>query len=118
MPEAGYLTFPPTGFSSQWYVRVAENPAWLNATYNSLLIGIPTALLSMLLGTLASLAANRGGLALTGAVAALFVAPMMLPHVILAIGLYPLMLELGFLEAMSLPLSGIPSWERRWSSSR
>ena len=49
-----YLSFPPQGFSIKWYQRLAANPTWLDATMNSLLIGVPTAGLSMMLGTLAA----------------------------------------------------------------
>lgn len=94
-----YLAFPPAGFSTKWYARLAANPDWIDAALNSLLIGLPTALLSMVLGTLAALAVVRGSLRLAGLVASLVVAPMMLPHVILAIGLYPVMLELGLLRS-------------------
>jgi ABC-type spermidine/putrescine transport system permease subunit II len=93
-----YLSFPPQGFSIKWYQRLAANPTWLDATFNSLLIGIPTALLSMVLGTLGALAVVRGSLVRASLLSALLVAPMMLPHVILAIGLYPVMLELGLLR--------------------
>jgi len=95
--DQSYLSFPPTGWTSQWFSRIAENPAWLRAAMNSLIIGVPTAFFSMALGTLAALAVSRGGLRSAGIVSILVVAPMMLPHVILAIGLYPVLLKLGLL---------------------
>ncbi|MGF7159235.1 ABC-type spermidine/putrescine transport system permease subunit II [Rhodoligotrophos appendicifer] len=108
-----YLSFPPTGWSMQWYARVVENPAWARAAMNSLIIGVPTAVLSMILGTLAALAVSRGNLTTKGLVTALIVAPMMLPHVILAIGLYPMMLWMGLLTSyvgviISHTVIGIP----------
>jgi ABC-type spermidine/putrescine transport system permease subunit II len=95
--DQSYLSFPPTGWTTQWFSRIAENPAWVLAALNSLIIGVPTAFLSMALGTLAALAVSRGGLRSAGLVSILVVAPMMLPHVVLAIGLYPVLLELGLL---------------------
>jgi len=94
-----YLSFPPSGWSTRWYESVASNPAWGRAAINSVTIGLPTALLSMVFGTLASLAVSRGGMRRRGLVTALMVAPLMLPHVILAIGLYPIMLSLGLLTS-------------------
>ena len=94
-----YLSFPPPGLSIMWYRRLAANPAWLDATMSSLLIGVPTAGLSMIFGTLAALAVVRGNLKLTALISAVLVAPMMLPHIILAIGLYPVMLEIGLLRS-------------------
>ena len=95
--DQSYLSFPPTGWTTKWFSRIAENPAWLQAAMNSLIIGVPTAFFSMVLGTLAALAVSRGGLRSAGIVSILVVAPMMLPHVILAIGLYPVLLKLGLL---------------------
>jgi len=92
-----YLSFPPTGFSLRWYQGLAGNPAWRSAAANSFLIGIPAALIAAAFGTLGALAVERGALRWATAAVALIVAPMMLPHVILAIGLYPVMLELGLL---------------------
>lgn len=94
-----YLSFPPTGFSLKWYERLAANRSWVDAMWNSLLIGVPTAILSMALGTLAALAVVRGSLRWAAPASALLVAPMLLPHIILAIGLYPVMLEFGLLRS-------------------
>ena len=94
-----FLSFPPPGWSTRWYESVLNNPAWGRAAFNSVAIGLPTAFFSMVFGTLASLAVTRGGMVRSGLIAALVVAPMMLPHVILAIGLYPIMLWLGLLTS-------------------
>lgn len=94
-----YLSFPPPGWSLRWYEAMWNNGDWTHATLSSVLVGIPTAILSVVLGTLAALATLRGGLRWAAAASAIIVAPMMLPHVILAIGLYPLMLNLGLLRS-------------------
>jgi ABC-type spermidine/putrescine transport system permease subunit II len=104
--EQSYLSFPPSGWSTRWYETMAENPVWLQATWNSLAIGVPTAFLSMVLGTLAALAVARGKLPFSALVSAVIVAPMMLPHVILAIGLYPVMLEMGLLRSYLAAIVG------------
>lgn len=90
-----YLAFPPARLVLRWYVAVWNESRWLRAAWNSVQIGIATSILSMLLGTLSALAVTRGGRRWTASVASLVVAPMMLPHVIIAIGLYPTMLDLG-----------------------
>jgi ABC-type spermidine/putrescine transport system permease subunit II len=94
-----FLSFPPKSWSLKWYGAMADNPLWLEATLNSLLIGIPTALISVALGTAAALGIIRGNIPRAGLISAAMVAPMMMPHVILAIGLYPVMLELGLLRS-------------------
>jgi ABC-type spermidine/putrescine transport system permease subunit II len=89
-----YLTFPPTGFVMRWYVAAWNESRWFDAGWNSIQIGAATAALSMVLGTLSALAVTRGGRRWTSWVASLVIAPMMLPHIIIAIGLYPTMLDL------------------------
>lgn len=93
-----YLSFPPAGFSLRWYEGLAADNAWRAAAANSFLIGVPAAGIAVLLGTLSALAAERGALRWATVGTALIVAPMMLPHVILAIGLYPVLLDLGLLR--------------------
>lgn len=101
-----YLSFPPPGWSVRWYRGLLENPVWLDAMWNSLRIGLPTACLSMVLGTLAALGLGRGRFRWAALGATLVVAPMMLPHVIIAIGLYPVMLELGLLNSTAATVIG------------
>jgi len=101
-----YLSFPPAGFSLRWYHALAAAGAWRSAAANSFLIGVPASLIAVTLGTLSALAAERGGLRWAATAAALIVAPMMLPHVILAIGLYPVMLELGLLHGYLAAIVG------------
>lgn len=93
-----YLSFPPTGWSMRWYGALLANAGWREAAVNSFVIGVPAASIATVLGTFGALAVERGALRLAGAVSALMIAPMLLPHVILAIGLYPVVLELGLLR--------------------
>jgi ABC-type spermidine/putrescine transport system permease subunit II len=104
--DQSYLSFPPSGWSTKWFVRIAENPAWRQAAINSLLVGVPTSVLSMLFGTLAALAVSRGGPRGAALVSVVVVAPVMLPHVILAIGLYPVLLQLGLLGTHAAAIVG------------
>jgi len=104
--DRSYLSFPPTGWSTEWYRKIAENPSWGEATANSLIIGIPAAFLSMIFGTLAALSIGRGSWRSAGLMSAVVVAPIMLPHVILAIGLYPIMIRLNFLGTHLAAITG------------
>ena len=90
-----YLAFPPTHLATRWYIAVWNQGRWLRAAWNSVQIGTATAVLSMAFGTLGALAITRGARRWMPSIGALIVAPMMLPHVIIAIGLYPTMLDLG-----------------------
>lgn len=90
-----YLAFPPTRLVLRWYSEVWSQDRWARAAWNSIQIGAATAMLSMVFGTLGALAIVRSTHRWIPPVGALIVAPMMLPHIIIAIGLYPTMLQLG-----------------------
>jgi ABC-type spermidine/putrescine transport system permease subunit II len=93
-----YLTFPPK--------ELGEQPRWATAMWNTLKIGVPVAILSVILGTLAALAVARGGARWLAVLGGLFLAPMMLPHIILAIGLYPTILDLGLSNTYAAVILG------------
>ena len=44
------------GFTLKWYLELFENDAIMSALYNTLLIGILSALIATIIGTLAALA--------------------------------------------------------------
>jgi ABC-type spermidine/putrescine transport system permease subunit II len=101
-----YLSFPPAGWSLKWYRGLTTNRIWLDALLNSVRIGVPTALLSMVLGTLAALPLTRGRFWFSRPATALLLAPMMLPHIVIAIGLYPVLLDLRLLGSHLAPILG------------
>lgn len=101
-----YFSFPPTGWSGRWYEEVARRADWWLAALNSFIIAIPTAVFATVLGTTAALAVTRSGLRGMAVASALILAPLMLPHVILALGLYPVMLKLGLLRTYTAAIIG------------
>jgi ABC-type spermidine/putrescine transport system permease subunit II len=90
-----YLTFPPPSYSLRWYEGIPASPEWLHALWSSLKVGVPVALLSVVFGVCAALVATRARVFWRSAFAALVAAPMMVPHIILAIGVYPTMVDAG-----------------------
>lgn len=91
-----FLTFPPPGFSLQWYERYFSSAAWIGATQRSLLIATLTALLSSIVGVSAALAMRRMGAARQW-VQLLILTPMIIPGIIIAIGAYGLFADLGLI---------------------
>src|SRR5262245_42295077 len=53
------LAWPPTGFTTQWFVEAWNNPALRTAVVNSLIVATVATALALVLGTLASLAVQR-----------------------------------------------------------
>jgi len=101
-----FLEFPPPGWTLRWYYDLGEQPRWLIATVNSLCIAAPTMLLSVALGTLAALAVGRIGRRWARPLTLLMLAPMMLPHVIIAIGLYPTLVDLHLQDSYAAVVIG------------
>jgi putative spermidine/putrescine transport system permease protein len=94
--SAAFLQFPPPGLSLQWYQRVMNNPVWLNSLATSVKIMMPAALLATVLGTAAAVGLSRGRFPGAGLVAALLMAPMIVPVIITAAAM------LGFAQAFGL----------------
>ncbi len=86
--SAQYLAFPPPGFSLQWYEKFFDRRDWIDATWLSLRIGLITAFLATILGTLASLGLVRGRFRGRNAINAFLVSPLIIPAIIVAIGVY------------------------------
>lgn len=87
------LTFPPAGWSLRWYEEFFSNPEWTGALGNSVIIALLVTVLAVVLGTLASLALVRSTLRLKGALNLLFLAPLVVPVVVLAVGVYAVFLQ-------------------------
>jgi putative spermidine/putrescine transport system permease protein len=83
-----FLEFPPTSLSLRWYAAFFEDPTWVGAAILSFRVGIGATALSLVVGTLASIALVRGKFPGKGALTAIFIAPLILPTVVLALALY------------------------------
>lgn len=84
----GFLTFPPKGFSTRWYVNFLENQAWTAGASTSLKVGVTTAVLATGLGTLTALGLVRGRYPGRGLISALVLSPLIVPVVVIAIGMF------------------------------
>ena len=92
-----FLSFPPPGFSLRWYRAFADSLDYRLAIWNSVQIGIPVALFATISGTMAALALTRGHLPLRRVIGSLMLAPLILPQIVLALGLFPIMARLGLI---------------------
>ena len=91
--SAMYLSFPPPGWSLQWYERYFGSAAWMSATWRSLQVALLTMVVATVLGTAAALALRRHfrGKPL---VRLLITAPLIVPVIITAIAIYGLYAQL------------------------
>lgn len=93
-----YLAFPPTGFSFHSYAKVFANEGFLRGFRVSVVVGLVVAVLSTTTGTLASLALVRRRFRGRALVSALFLSPLLVPHVVLALALLLLFSPAGLTD--------------------
>ena len=90
-----WLAFPPPGWTLKWYQQLFADPAWLDAALTSARIATMTAILSVVIGLLASFALVRGNFRGREILRGLLLTPMVLPVVVFAIAIYAFFLRLG-----------------------
>lgn len=86
--SASHLTFPPPGFSWQWYLRYLNDFTWINATITSFKVAGGTTVLATVLGTLVAFGLVRGRYLGVGLVERLVTAPIIVPNIIIAVAIY------------------------------
>lgn len=82
-----FLSFPPQGFSLQWYREALERPDFRQGFRVSLIVAVATAVLSTVIGSLAALALVRYRFWGRDLLSALFLSPLILPTLVLALAL-------------------------------
>ncbi|RFC62217.1 ABC transporter permease [Fulvimarina endophytica] len=96
-----WLIFPPPSWTTRWYSELFADQRWLDAALNSLKIGLVVTVLSVVIGLAASFALVRGRFRGRETLKALFLTPMILPVVVLAVALYAFFLRLGINGTMT-----------------
>jgi putative spermidine/putrescine transport system permease protein len=91
--KASILSFPPDGFSLQWYEQMLTRPEWSTGLRNSGLVAVLTAVIATVLGTLAALGLTRGRFPGRSLVNGLLLSPLIVPVVIIAIGMFSLFVQ-------------------------
>ncbi len=99
-------TFPMEGLSGKWYVNLVHNRNFLDAAKNSLYVALAVAVLSTVIGTLASFALTRYNFALKGAISFVALIPIALPGIILGIALLSFFSYLGITRSLLTVIIG------------
>lgn len=86
--SAQYLTFPPPGFSPQWYERFMSDPAWVQSLLTTASITLPSAFLATIVGTAAAIGVARGNIPFPGIVSAFIMMPLVVPTIIIAAAIF------------------------------
>jgi putative spermidine/putrescine transport system permease protein len=86
--SAPFLTFPPPGFSLQWYRKLFGDPAWRDALLTSIQIMVPTSIIATTFGTAAAVGIARGRFPGAAIVSSLLMAPVVVPVIITAAAMF------------------------------
>ena len=82
-----FLIWPPSGFSTRWYVALARDTGLLGAAGNSLILAILVCAAALVIALPAALVLARGRFPGQAAIIALLSAPLLLPTIVLALAL-------------------------------
>lgn len=82
-----YLSFPPEGFTLDWYAALPSQETFMSGLRISLITASAVTVLVLILGVPAALALARYRFKGKAAVQAFFLSPLMIPSIVLALGL-------------------------------
>jgi putative spermidine/putrescine transport system permease protein len=94
-PE-GFLSLPTHGFSLRWFQAIARYPEFIRAFITSLWLGALSSLITLLFAVPAALAIARSRFPGRDALSALFLSPLMIPHVVLGIAFLRFFTQIGW----------------------
>jgi len=94
---SGYLRFPPTSLSLQWFARFFGNLQWQRALLSSLIIGAIACLVSTLVGFFDAYVFLRVEFRGKKLLLSLMLTPIIVPSIITAIAMYYLAGKLGLI---------------------
>ncbi|MGE4013680.1 MAG: ABC transporter permease [Alphaproteobacteria bacterium] len=93
--DSRYLDFPPQTWSTRWYDTYFNKPGWLDATWVSLKVAILSCLFATPIGVAAAYGLHVVVSRRAGHLRLIMLLPLMMPHIILAIGIYYVFARLG-----------------------
>lgn len=93
------VDFPPPGVSLRWFDYIAHRPEFISGTVNSLILAVAATVLALALGTLASLGMVRYRFRGKSLLEALFLAPLVVPSLIIGVALLYFFSAIGFTDS-------------------
>ena len=93
--DTDFIIFPPKGFSLRWYQAFFEQRTWREATINSFMIAISTAVLATTFGTAVALGLRYVAGGSARIIRWVMLLPMLVPSIITAVALYRSFSALG-----------------------
>jgi putative spermidine/putrescine transport system permease protein len=94
-----FLSFPPPSLSTRWFAEFAASPLWLGAMTRSFSIGFATAAITSLVAAMAALGVARTRSRLGSVAFLLYLSPMMVPSIVIAIALFYLFARISLVAS-------------------
>lgn len=92
-----FLEFPPPGYGMSWFETYFSSPLWIQATIRSFAVAFVTAFAATAIGGFAALALANSRTRWAGLIFAFFLAPMIVPRIVIAVGLFYLFARMGLI---------------------
>lgn len=96
--DTGYLAFPPQGLTFKWYKAALANPRFVNGFLVSVRVGAIVAGISVVVGVAAAYAIVRRPFPGATLLEALFLSPLLMPTLVLAVALSIFFSRHGFVS--------------------
>jgi len=93
-----FLSFPPEGFSLQWYRDLPHETVFVTGLQTSLITASIVTLIVLVMGVPAALAISRYDFKGKQLVASLFLSPLIVPTIVLALGLLLILGRVGWTD--------------------
>ncbi len=93
--NSSLLQFPPRAWSLRWFHEYLDSASWIDATKTSVKAALIVSLASTVLGLTAALSLDRYAVPGRNVLRALIMAPLLVPVVVTAVGLYYVFLRVG-----------------------
>jgi putative spermidine/putrescine transport system permease protein len=111
--SSSFLSFPPPGYGVAWFAAYFTSPVWVAATLRSFGIGLASACLTLAIAAPAAYGMARSTGRWPGAVFLVFLAPLVVPSVVMAVGLFYLFAQIGLVATdfgivLGHTITGIP----------
>ncbi len=103
-----FLEFPPPGYGLTWFRTYFESPLWIQATIRSFLVAFATAIAATTIGGFTALALANSRTRWSGLIFAFFLAPMIVPRIVIAVGLFYLFARIGLVATDLGLITGHP----------
>lgn len=92
-----YVTFPPQGFTLQWYYQLLERNEFVVSFFNSVVIAIACCVVATVIGVLAALALHNYPFRHGNALRTFIMSPLVLPTIVTGVALLQAFYAVGFI---------------------